>query len=111
MISQDGKAIVRTFKHISSEVGAYEAEEVGVEHLLRDINDPSLSSLSEQVRHKVQSLKGLKERLDQIKDYLTLVIEKKTPINKTILYNIQVRAHSLRGNKISLPPERLYFQL
>ena len=32
---QDGKAIVRTFKHIASEIGAYEAEEVGVEHLLR----------------------------------------------------------------------------
>lgn len=89
VVKDDGKAIVRTFKHISSEVGAYEAEEVGVEHLLRDINDPSLSSLSEQVRHKIQSLKGLKERLDQMKDYLTLVIEKKTPVNKTIIHNIQ----------------------
>ena len=90
VVKDDGKAIIRTFKHISSEVGAYEAEEVGVEHLLRDINDPSLSSLSEQVRHKVQSLKGLKERLDQMKSYLTSVIEKKVPINKSIIYKIQV---------------------
>lgn len=29
--------------------GALEAEEVGVEHLLRDINDPSVSSLANQV--------------------------------------------------------------
>ena len=28
----------RTFVHISAETGATEAEEVGVEHLLRDIN-------------------------------------------------------------------------
>lgn len=30
-------------------IGALEAEEVGVEHLLRDINDPSVSSLANQV--------------------------------------------------------------
>jgi len=38
---------------VSSEVGAYEAEEVGVEHLLRDINDPTVSSLASRVKHKV----------------------------------------------------------
>ena len=38
--------------------GALEAEEVGVEHLLRDINDPSVSSLANQVRHLVQTMKG-----------------------------------------------------
>jgi len=43
----------RTFRHVSSEVGAYEAEEVGVEHLLRDINDPTVSSLASRVKHKV----------------------------------------------------------
>lgn len=88
-VQEDGKAIVRTFKHISSEVGAYEAEEVGVEHLLRDVNDPSLSSLSEQVRQKIQSLKGLKERLIQMVEYLGHVISKQLPVNKTIIYNIQ----------------------
>ena len=75
-VPEDGEEIVLTFKHIPSEVGAYEAEEVcssmlamdllclldgttftlvqklvqvGVEHLLRDINDPSVSTLAEQV--------------------------------------------------------------
>jgi hypothetical protein len=92
-------AAVRTFAHVSSEVGAYEAEEVsapaaaamaggaddgvgsrrrvatqqlrafsplhpcyrpfprvrqvGVEHLLRDINDPSVSTLAGEARHKL----------------------------------------------------------
>ena len=27
-------------------IGAYEAEEVGVEHLLRDVNDPTVSTLA-----------------------------------------------------------------
>lgn len=32
---QDGTPTTKTFEHISSEIGAEEAEEVGVEHLLR----------------------------------------------------------------------------
>ena len=34
---QDGTPTTKTFEHVSSEIGAEEAEEVGVEHLLRDI--------------------------------------------------------------------------
>ena len=33
--SQDGTPTTKTFEHIASEIGAEEAEEVGVEHLLR----------------------------------------------------------------------------
>ena len=32
---QDGTPTTRTFEHVGSEIGAEEAEEVGVEHLLR----------------------------------------------------------------------------
>ena len=53
--------VSRTFSHITCEVGAYEAEEVGVEHLLRDINDPSLSSLGGELRGKLGGLEGLGE--------------------------------------------------
>ena len=34
-LSQDGTPTTKTFEHIPSEIGAEEAEEVGVEHLLR----------------------------------------------------------------------------
>ena len=34
-ISQDGTPTTKTFEHVGSEIGAEEAEEVGVEHLLR----------------------------------------------------------------------------
>ena len=36
---QDSATVAWTFQHLSSEVGAFEAEEIGVEHLLRDIKD------------------------------------------------------------------------
>ena len=32
---QDGTPTTKTFEHVASEIGAEEAEEVGVEHLLR----------------------------------------------------------------------------
>ena len=32
---QDGTPTTKTFEHVGSEIGAEEAEEVGVEHLLR----------------------------------------------------------------------------
>ena len=35
LVLQDGTPTSRTFEHVGSEVGAEEAEEVGVEHLLR----------------------------------------------------------------------------
>ena len=49
LVAQEGKEIQRSFKHIPSSIGAFEAEEVGVEHLIRDVNDPSVSSLANQV--------------------------------------------------------------
>eukprot|EP00401_Gymnodinium_catenatum_P083445 CAMPEP_0117575536 /NCGR_PEP_ID=MMETSP0784-20121206/62255_1 /TAXON_ID=39447 /ORGANISM="" /LENGTH=93 /DNA_ID=CAMNT_0005374605 /DNA_START=150 /DNA_END=427 /DNA_ORIENTATION=+ len=39
-VESEGKEIQRVFKHIACTIEAEEAEEVGVEHLLRDINDP-----------------------------------------------------------------------
>lgn len=33
--SKDGTPTSKTFEHVTSEIGAEEAEEVGVEHLLR----------------------------------------------------------------------------
>merc|ERR1712032_270936 len=88
-VPEDGEEIVLTFKHIPSEVGAYEAEEVGVEHLLRDINDPSVSTLAEQIGHKISALRGLQGRLQEINSYLQRVVKKELPVNSKILNNLQ----------------------
>ena len=42
----EGQQLQWTFKHFPSEIGATEAEEVGVEHLLRDVKDMTLSTLA-----------------------------------------------------------------
>jgi len=39
-VDDDGN-LNRQFVHVSSSIGATEAEEIGVEHLLRDIKDAS----------------------------------------------------------------------
>ncbi|KAI9922220.1 hypothetical protein PsorP6_000225 [Peronosclerospora sorghi] len=88
-VEEDGKAIKRVFKHIKSSIGAYAAEEVGVEHLLRDVNDPSVSSLAGQVKHKMTALNGLRERLEEMKTYLENVVAGRLPPNHQIICNMQ----------------------
>eukprot|EP01068_Selenidium_serpulae_P014918 Selendium_serpulae@DN6159_c1_g1_i1.p1 len=63
-------AFRRTFVHIPSTIEAYTAEEVGVEHLLRD-------------------LKSLISKLQEIAKYLEAVIEGTLPPNPKLLYNFQ----------------------
>jgi len=78
-----------TFAHIPSEVGALEAEEIGVEHLLRDVKDTTVSDLATSVSARINSLKALQNRLKEIQKYLTFVINKDLPINHNILYILQ----------------------
>lgn len=85
----DSKETARTFKHIDSLVEAYEAEEVGVEHLLRDINDPTVSTLASRVQHKMAGLKGLKARLEEMHAYLEAVLSGEMRVNNQVIYNMQ----------------------
>ncbi|KAJ1459199.1 maintenance of mitochondrial structure and function-domain-containing protein [Pelagophyceae sp. CCMP2097] len=85
----DRKEIQRAFKHVASAIGAYEAEEVGVEHLLRDVNDPTVSTLAAQIKHKLAALATLRERLADTKLYLENVLAGKLPVNNHIVYNLQ----------------------
>ncbi|GKD96215.1 26S proteasome non-ATPase regulatory subunit 7, partial [Tanacetum coccineum] len=36
----------KIFVHVSSEIAAHEVEEIGVEHLLRDVKDTTISTLA-----------------------------------------------------------------
>jgi hypothetical protein len=72
---------VSEFLHLQCEIGAAEAEEIGafksvkcssplplthppgVEHLLRDVKDLNITSLSQQVAEKILSLRALQLRL------------------------------------------------
>jgi len=79
----------RTFKHLPAEIGAYEAEEVGVEHLLREIRDTTGSSIADKVSAKVNSLKGLHKRLQLTNRYLDNVIKGVMVPNQQIIYQLQ----------------------
>lgn len=57
--------------------------------MLRDINDPSTSTLALQIKQKINGLTGLAGRLVEIRDYLEKVIEGVVPINNQITYNLQ----------------------
>jgi len=78
-----------TFQHIPSEIGALEAEEVGVEHLLRDVKDTSVSTLATQVNAKLLSLKSLISHLQEMHQYLENVTSGKLPLNHSILSQLQ----------------------
>ena len=60
-----------------------------MEHLLRDVNDPTVSTLASQIKHKMTGLSTLRERLAEMRAYLEAVLAEKLPPNNQILYNCQ----------------------
>ena len=70
-------------------IEAEEAEEIGVEHLLRDIKDSTTTTLSTRVAEQLASLRGLQSRLTDIRNYLQEVACGKMPVNHQIVYNLQ----------------------
>ncbi|KAG0149720.1 hypothetical protein CROQUDRAFT_653277 [Cronartium quercuum f. sp. fusiforme G11] len=88
-IKDDGTATQNTFMHVPSSIEAEESEEIGVEHLLRDIKDLSTGTLSTRVTDRLNSLRGLQARLSEISEYLQGVIKNDLPVNHQIIYNLQ----------------------
>jgi 26S proteasome regulatory subunit N8 len=86
---QDGTTTSKTFVHTPSTIEAEEAEEIGVEHLLRDIRDVAVGTLSTRLTNQLQSLQGLHLRLRDIAAYLQKVLEGQLPVNHAILGNLQ----------------------
>lgn len=88
-VHDDGSPTSKTFEHVPSEIGAEEAEEVGVEHLLRDIKDTTVGTLSQRITNQLLGLKGLHLQLREIRDYLIQVSGGEMPINHQIIYQLQ----------------------
>jgi len=85
----EGQQLQWTFKHMPSDIGASESEEVGVEHLLRDVKDMTISTLANQVTQKLGALKGLASRLKEVDAYLQNVLSGRLPVNHQIIYGLQ----------------------
>merc|ERR1711992_227016 len=88
-IHDDGTPTTKTFEHVPSEIGAEEAEEVGVEHLLRDIKDTTVGTLSQKITNHLMGLKGLEIKLNDMHKYLQQVADGKLPMNHQITYLLQ----------------------
>ena len=81
--------LIKNFVHVPSSIDATEAEQVGVEHLLRDIKDVSIGDLSMQISNKVMGLKALGVKIKEIKTYVDDMLEGKYPMNTEIIENLQ----------------------
>lgn len=88
-IRDDGSASEQTFQHVASTIEAEEAEEIGVEHLLRDIRDQAAGSLALRVTGQLKSLQGLQLKLRGITGYLERVLRGELPVNNDILSKLQ----------------------
>lgn len=88
-VHDDGTPTTKTFEHVSSEIGAEEAEEVGVEHLLRDIKDTTVGTLSQRITNQLMGLKGLHSHIDDVNRYLEKVASGQLPVNHQIICHLQ----------------------
>lgn len=87
--SNKNRQVQRTFAYVHSSLGALEAEEVGVEHLLRDINDPTVSTVASLIKGKLSGLNTLHEKLLECKNYLEACANGKCTVNSEIISNLQ----------------------
>lgn len=87
-VNEEGQ-LEKNFVHIPSSIDATEAEQVGVEHLLRDIKDVSIGDLSKQISDKVMGLKALRAKIQEMKEYLDDIMAGKYPVNNEIIENLQ----------------------
>jgi 26S proteasome regulatory subunit N8 len=83
------KKVQRNFTHVPILMGATEPEEIGVEHLLRDINDPTISTVASLIKNKLSGLATLTEKLLEAKDYLEAVLRGDRPYHAEIMANLQ----------------------
>lgn len=81
--------IRRHFIHVPSSIGASHAEEVAVEHLLRDIKDAAQGTLSKQVSDKALGLNILTCKLKEMRVYLEKVVNGTFQYNQQIVNNFQ----------------------
>ena len=87
----------RSFLHIPSCISALEAEEVGVEHLLRDIKNATASTLAVQVEERLRAVKVLARELGLITEYLDDVIKGALPQDNDIIGTLQSVVNNLGG--------------
>ena len=108
-VREDGTPPTKTFLHIPSQIVAEESEEIGVEHLLRDVRPTNASNanisllggetLTTRVGSMLSALRGLTNRLSIISTYLNQVQSGQLRTNHSILYDLQEIVTLLPGGE------------
>lgn len=88
----------KIFVHVNSGTAQFEAEEVAVEHLLRDLEHSTHSGRSLKVADRLAALKCLKRNLDDIALYLQQVLDGSLPMHPCVFNNIQNIFNSMSDN-------------
>ena len=91
ILEQDGTETRKTFLHVLSAIEGEEAEEIGVEHLLRDIKDSTTTTLATRVAEQLSSLRGLQSRVSDIQKYLVEVAVGTMPLNHQLYITYKTR--------------------
>lgn len=77
------------FRNIRTHLGSEQAEEIGIEHLLRDVTDSTITNLSTQIQERERSVHHLLRILKQIEEYLRDVANRVLPLSEDILGLLQ----------------------
>ena len=86
----DNKGLVRrNFRNLPCKVEAFEPEEVGVEHLIRELRDLNMDTLQHQLSAKVQSLVALKDKVLRIAEYLESAAVSRKKMDQQIMFALQ----------------------
>lgn len=81
--------VTRLFTNIPCTIDAFEAEEVGVEHLVREIKDLNMNTLKAKLANKIASLGALNQKIDVIIAYLEAVSTGQRVADREILAALQ----------------------
>jgi 26S proteasome regulatory subunit N8 len=84
-VQSDGRPIRRSFKSVPTCVEFLDMEEIGVEHLLRDIKDVDISEIGTTLTNTGHGLAALEQRLRGISDYLQMLIDDRLPVDAEIV--------------------------
>lgn len=77
------------FRTIPTHLGSEKAEEIGIEHLLRDVTDSTITTLSTQIQERELSVNHLLRILRQIEEYLEDVGSGVLPMSEDVLGVLQ----------------------
>ncbi|CDW60742.1 26S proteasome non ATPase regulatory subunit 7 [Trichuris trichiura] len=88
-VQEDGSTTKKTFALRPSKVESEEAEEIGVEHLLRDVKDRVSGTLAQSVTNRMVGLKGMVLLLEEITAYLKTVASGELPVNNSVCFHVQ----------------------